>query len=28
MGAYFPTVSLQSPVLRMLLQQMRWMELE
>jgi hypothetical protein len=27
-GMYFPTVSLRSPALRMLLQQMRWMELE
>ena len=27
-GRYFPTVSLRSPALRMLLQQMRWMELE
>ncbi|PYY15063.1 MAG: hypothetical protein DMG60_18655 [Acidobacteria bacterium] len=25
-GSYFPTVSLESPALRMLLQQMRWME--
>jgi hypothetical protein len=28
MGTYFPTVSLKSPALRMLLQQMEWMELE
>lgn len=27
-GSYFPTLSLQSPALRMLLQQMRWMELD
>ena len=27
-GMYFPTVSLRSPALRMLLQQMRWMESE
>ena len=27
-GAYFPTVSLDSPVLRMMLQQMQWMETE
>jgi len=27
-GSYFPTVSLQSPALRMLLQQMRWVELD
>jgi hypothetical protein len=28
MGTYFPTVSLKSPALRMLLQQLEWMELE
>lgn len=27
-GSYFPTVSLQSPALRLMLQQMRWMELD
>lgn len=27
-GNYFPTVSLQSPALRLMLQQMRWMELD
>jgi len=27
-GMYFPTVSLRSPALRMLMQQMRWIELE
>jgi|SRR5215469_2098031 len=27
-GTYFPTVSLQSPALRLMLQQMRWMEMD
>jgi hypothetical protein len=27
-GSYFPAVSLESPALRMMLQQMLWMELE
>jgi hypothetical protein len=27
-GAYFPTASLNSPALRMLLQRLRWIEVE